>query len=503
VQTPLGWTFWDSRFELAMRGSFHDLGVFARSDVRQPRTTAERFGALFFGRYACSVDMLCSVAARMPGTSAREVELAFLGSAEPSGLYPSSKGRYPIIAGRMLWTALHLRRRLRRLRAQTHDFWLCNTRREPPVDDTRARAVLLQARDRFHAAMRLHVSASWLAQTMYTLVARLATKVDRQGLERALATGYGSLEETRLVADLWELSRGRLGRDHFLDRHGYHGPSEGDMSSRSWREDARPVEALIDVYCKLDDAAQPLSIEAARIREREDREAELLARLPSRARQSARATLAFARHFIPLREVGKAAFLQTIDTGRAAARSLGEHLVRRGRLKDPEDIFLLTFDDVVSESVPGDAHALIVTRRETRARYAQVQLPKVWQGQPSPQALVTDVPVSEPVVLRGVGVSPGIVTAKVAVVTDLNEASIEPGEILVCEITDPGWAPLFVVAGGLIIDIGGPMSHGAIVARELGIPCIINVRAGTQRLRTGDVVRLDADAGVATRVQRA
>ncbi|HLF41678.1 MAG TPA: PEP-utilizing enzyme, partial [Acidimicrobiia bacterium] len=98
--------------------------------------------------------------------------------------------------------------------------------------------------------------------------------------------------------------------------------------------------------------------------------------------------------------------------------------------------------------------------------------------------------------LTGMPVSPGVAEGRARVVRDpLAGDPLEPGEILVCETTDPSWTSLFLVAAGLVIDIGGALSHGAIVARELGVPCVINTRTGTSRLRTGDVVRVDGDAG--------
>ena len=72
---------------------------------------------------------------------------------------------------------------------------------------------------------------------------------------------------------------------------------------------------------------------------------------------------------------------------------------------------------------------------------------------------------------------------------------LQQGEILVCETTDPSWTSLFLVAAGLVIDVGGALSHGAILARELGVPCVINTRVGSQVLRTGDLLRVDGDAG--------
>jgi pyruvate,water dikinase len=85
--------------------------------------------------------------------------------------------------------------------------------------------------------------------------------------------------------------------------------------------------------------------------------------------------------------------------------------------------------------------------------------------------------------------------------TDL--AGFENGDVLVCGFTDPSWAPLLNLAGALVIDIGGPMSHGAIVARELGIPAVINTGTGTSVLHSGDSVRVDAAAGTVEILDRA
>ncbi|HEY2302065.1 MAG TPA: PEP-utilizing enzyme, partial [Acidimicrobiales bacterium] len=103
----------------------------------------------------------------------------------------------------------------------------------------------------------------------------------------------------------------------------------------------------------------------------------------------------------------------------------------------------------------------------------------------------------EPIV--GLGVSPGIVEGTAHVMSDPTDPSaFEPGDILVCHTTDPSWASIFLMAGAVVIDIGGMLSHGAIVARELGIPCVINTGSGTQRLRTGDRIRIDGTAGSVT-----
>ena len=101
--------------------------------------------------------------------------------------------------------------------------------------------------------------------------------------------------------------------------------------------------------------------------------------------------------------------------------------------------------------------------------------------------------------LSGIAASAGAVTARVRVALTPEEgAEIEPGEVLVAPFTDPGWTPLFTVAGAIVMDLGGLLSHGAIVAREYGIPAVVNTRTATSTLRTGQVVTVDGSAGTVT-----
>jgi pyruvate,water dikinase len=98
-------------------------------------------------------------------------------------------------------------------------------------------------------------------------------------------------------------------------------------------------------------------------------------------------------------------------------------------------------------------------------------------------------------VLNGSPVSPGSAQGRVRVVLDPREARLQPGEILVCPGTDPSWTPLFLSAGGLVMETGGMMTHGAVVAREYGIPAIVGVNRATQKLHTGQLIRIDGSSG--------
>ena len=108
---------------------------------------------------------------------------------------------------------------------------------------------------------------------------------------------------------------------------------------------------------------------------------------------------------------------------------------------------------------------------------------------------VAAVDAQEGHVLTGSPVSPGVVEGTVRVVLDPRDAQLMPGEILVCPGTDPSWTPLFLAAGGLVMEVGGMMTHGAVVAREYGIPAVVGVHEAASRLRTGQRVRVNGSNG--------
>jgi pyruvate,water dikinase len=117
-----------------------------------------------------------------------------------------------------------------------------------------------------------------------------------------------------------------------------------------------------------------------------------------------------------------------------------------------------------------------------------------YEGMAAPQG--ADAAVAEADgVLAGGPVSPGVVEGTVHVVLDPRTAQLAPGEILVCPGTDPAWTPLFLVAGGLVMEVGGLMTHGSVVAREYGIPAVVGVSQATSRLKTGQRVRVDGSSG--------
>jgi pyruvate,water dikinase len=406
--------------------------------------------------------------------------------------------RYPVVATKTPKAASSVKRRLVALEVEA-DAWWRRTAGDPQLaEPARARAAFREAADLFTRVMVPHTIGTMLAPAFFTQLAQFCTKAGLPGLELRLVTGQ-KLEETGWLDELWMVANGAGTLPAFVARHGYHGPEEGELSAHSWREDAAPLQAMIERYRTLPAEDAPAAVELRRRAEATEAERIFLDALPALRRPAGRALLRIVRHFVPLRETGRSAFLRAVDGARAAARVLGTHLADDGALKDPDDVFFLTMDELTGE-LPDGAADLVAERRAWFAGHQRVRLPDAWTGRPEVLA-PAEAASGGAVALTGFAVSPGVVEGPVRVLHRADELDeLEPGEILVCPLTDPSWSLGFVVAAGLAIDVGGPLSHGAIVAREMGLPCVINTRTGTEVLRTGDHVRLDGGAGTVTRL---
>ncbi|MGH8975127.1 MAG: PEP-utilizing enzyme [Acidimicrobiia bacterium] len=497
VLTPLGWSVWGPAGEGGARAPFSAMGALTQEESRVPDDPEERAINIFYGRVAARVDFFCEVGDRIPGITGEGVARDVFGFVPPGYVSRPSRKRWPVALVKFPATFFTLSATMQKARSATEAWWRSEMRRTATLDLAGARRQLAGAAQRF--AETLAQQATNVAcgiQPVYEQLSLLATRVDMDGAK--LMTGHGSHEETAVIDDLWALSRDRITLDEFLARHGYHGPNEGEISGMVWREDPAPVEKLVESYRTVDDEGDPAHTAAARAAERRQTEAEFLGRLSGARRAQARFLLRLANRYLPLRGVGKVAFLQSLDVARAAARRLGALLAAGGQLGDPEDVFLLTLDELTGE-FPAAARELVEERRALRSRYQGLAIPSCWTGPPQAQPVVAAEQVDT---LDGVAASPGVVEGRARVVTDPADTEMEPGDILVAHTTDPGWASLMFLAKALVVDIGGLLSHAAVVARELGIPCVMNTGTGTQVIHSGDLCRVDGSAGMVEILER-
>lgn len=316
----------------------------------------------------------------------------------------------------------------------------------------------------------------------------------------------------------------------FLGRYGHRGVAEIDLGLPRWSEDPAHILGVLANYLRTGVADGPAPDELFD-RGAADAEAAVAA-VVARARRGGRlrgAVTRFAlrrtRAYGGLREMPKFLLVQTLAGVRRSMLAVGEHLAAAGVLADADDVFFLTFAEAraalpacdpgrdgygtggewggdlgrnvygTGGELGGDLRELVAGRRaayEREARRRHVPRVVLSDGtEPEAQAAAT----AEPGSLRGSAASAGTVTGPARVVLDPVGAHLEPGEILVCPSTDPGWTPLFLTAGGLVMEMGGAMSHGAVVAREYGIPAVVGVADATRRITTGARITVDGAAG--------
>lgn len=504
VMTPLGWTFWGPTAERALRGAFASMGALPKSQAGYPNDPLDRVCSVFYGRVAGRVNFLVGMGDRLPGTTGTAVAEQVVGAMPPGLTSVQSRRRYPVIAVRFPYTFATINRTVRRASAATDSWWIENVGRTDALDRAQATAQFLEANRRFD--YNVYVQGTHVLCAVQPVFDQLTKLVQGAGLGDATSfmSGYGAHAESAIVTDMWAASRGHLAVEEVVRRHGYHGPHEGEISGKVWREDSFALRKLLEGFKNMADDADPALGERAKRAERELLEANLLASLPAIRRPAARLVMKLAANMIPVRGVGKSAFLQSLDMGRAAARRIGHCLVDERLLSDVEDIFFLTTDEVADP--PRDAKELVAKRRERHAYYQTLQIPSAWLGQPTATVRESSDESSDGSsdmgVVEGVGASPGVVEGPVRVVTGPDD-DVEPGDILVAPTTDPSWASIMFISKALVVDIGGALSHAAIVARELGIPCVVNTKVGSRRLRTGDVVRVDGASGRVEIIERA
>ena len=501
VVTPLGWSVWGPVGERIIRWGFHAVGALEADGVCVPDDPRQRVLAVFYGRPAAKIDFFCAMGDRIPGASGAMIARQYLGEVPSTLESRRTWRRYPVVAVRLPRLFATIPGRLTEAAAQTDTWWRVEIARVDSLDLPGLRRMLRGAVARFELSLRLTAEAAFAgAQPVFDQISQLAEAAGSPELAGKVVSGHGSHVETRMVDDLWELSRDRLGLDTFLERHGYHGPLEGEVSALTWREDPEPVRMLAKRYTDLAESASPAASAASQAEAGRLAEQQLLSALPRQRRPAARLTLRLARRYLPLRGMGKIPFLQSLDVIRAAARRAGWLLAEAGHLAVADDVFYLTIDELLDEPAPAWREA-VERRRAEREGYLGLRLPGSWRGRPSVERNATgDEPCTG---LTGTPASPGVVEGPVRVITDPTFAEIEPGEILVATATDPSWASVMFLTSALVVDIGGVLSHAAVVARELGIPCVMGTGTGTRALHTGDVCRVDGTQGRVDIVRRA
>lgn len=197
-----------------------------------------------------------------------------------------------------------------------------------------------------------------------------------------------------------------------------------------------------------------------------------------------------------MREVPKYSLSQLLAETRRQVLSAGELLEREGGLRDTDDVWLFTFDELLSalENPTQSLELDLDSRRVDYHQHTRLRHPAVItsDGEIPRGDTTADSGIDG---LVGIPTSGGVAEGVVRVIHNPSDATLESGEILVAPHTDPGWTPLFLNAAGLVTNVGGVMTHGSLVAREYGIPSVVAAEA-TEKLKSGQRVRVDGYRGV-------
>ncbi len=273
----------------------------------------------------------------------------------------------------------------------------------------------------------------------------------------------------------------------FLARHGHRCIKEAEMRNKPWREDELPLmnylQSIINSPMKLVQSEEKIDLrkEFAFIRNPLLKRASII--FAKRARQA-----------VVDREYTKSQLIQIIDLFKQQYARLAELMVTANVLTDTDLIYFLTHTEI-GKLIDGDTTLLAVAERRRKAYAIQENLSfdDIYIGKPT--ADVFDVGQNDGV-MKGVPVSNGECEGIVRVVYSIDDANkLQKGEIMVARFTDIGWTPYYSIVNGMITEIGSSLSHGAVVAREYGLPAIVNMKGATKLLKNGDRIRMDAGKG--------
>jgi phosphohistidine swiveling domain-containing protein len=302
--------------------------------------------------------------------------------------------------------------------------------------------------------------------------------------------------------------------ERFLAKYGHRGRYEYDWSLPRYGEDPSPLLLALRAHV-AGEAGSDGSSTAARDAQAAEAWAEVHSCLSPWQRWTlapqVRRALARIKQYYVWREHVRSDIARVLSALRAWHLVLAERFVERGWLRDRDDYFLIEFREIAAVMLgrlgPEKLRGIAAERAAIRARQAGYNMPLLMRASQLPDLMrTTGVAggVDRDDDLRGQPVSGGCVEAEVVVVRDPGDFSrMTRGAILVAPATDPSWTPLFTLASGVIVEVGGVLSHASTIAREYGLPAIANVTRATRRLRTGDRVRLDANRGVVERIARA
>ncbi|GAC1645022.1 MAG: hypothetical protein NVS4B6_18270 [Mycobacterium sp.] len=363
------------------------------------------------------------------------------------------------------------------------------------LDDARLRALILLARDHVVHGWVLS-SASLLVCTAYSVILRVLSGEylnPAPGQRVASANSVSAIKrlaaEARSDCAAADILRcpGRLVDAlklcapelydvlmRELDVIGHRGPAEVEMRSSVYADDperfARMVASALDAPVESAPHRPAFSL-------------------------TTRPVAHFGAAQLRDREVRRDKMVRAIWVLRNMLREYASRLVVTGVINTVDDVFYLTVDEL--DAPPPELMQLVARRREQQRLLAELVPPEAFSGNWQPSG-VSNPRLSTGDVLQGLGVCEGRVNGRVRIVSSESVDEVQPGEVLVAKVVDVGYTPAFAYTAAVVTELGGPLSHAAIVAREFAVPCVVNVRGATVRLAPGALVEVNGDTGQIT-----
>jgi len=292
----------------------------------------------------------------------------------------------------------------------------------------------------------------------------------------------------------------------FMAKYGARGLAEIDLGRKRWQEDPTHIMQVLQSYLAIDDPDLAPDVVFGRGSKAAEEAAALLEeqvrKLPRGRIKAKLVRFAVSRYRAVggMREAPKFFAVRMMGIIRQGLLASGKIFVEADLLKRADDLFFLRIhelDEILqNQEISPEILGRIAERRALRQReMLRKQIPRVLLSDGTAYYEGVAAPEGDSHAIVGDPVSPGVVEGPVRVVLDPHETQLEPGEILVCPGTDPAWTPLFLAAGGLVMEVGGMMTHGSVVAREYGIPAVVGVHQATERLETGQRIRVNGSTG--------
>lgn len=303
--------------------------------------------------------------------------------------------------------------------------------------------------------------------------------------------------------------------DRFMDQYGFRGLSEIDIKNKRWNEDPEVLLKIITTQAESEEKGA----HRAHFEQLTTKAEEAVEKIVSTVRTSApgrkgiarsrriRKMLMLFRSYMPLREHGKYYLMKLFSLIREQLLDTAELLYRTSVFKETENLWFLEYNEIVelagkldrgyafSPEEIEDLQKGITSAKVRFERFKMVEPPRVIMGNgtvPRPSYSSAGMPAGA---LIGMGVSAGVIEGRARVITDPGKEALLKGEILVAPFTDPAWTPLFINAAAVVIEVGGTMTHGSVIAREYGIPAVVSLPGVVGRIKTGQRIRVNGSKG--------